>query len=100
MPALALLAVATAVGAMGASNAGPPNMNGPYRLSNTPKQVPGKFPATYGDYPGAVEFFDVYSPPVWISMRLIAAARTSAALSAASARGLYKKGGCTLICGR
>ena len=42
----------------------PPNMNGEYTLSNTPKQVPGKFPTNYGDYPGAVEFFDVYSPPI------------------------------------
>lgn len=42
----------------------PANMNGAYALTNTPKQVPGKFPINYADYPGGAEYFDVYSPPV------------------------------------
>lgn len=61
---LALLAYA-AVGARGEPNEAPPNMNGDiYTLSLTPKQVPGKFPTNYRDYPGTVEYFDVYSPPI------------------------------------
>lgn len=42
-------------------------MNGEYALTNTPKQVPGKFPINYGDYDGGfgkAEFFDIYSPEI------------------------------------
>jgi hypothetical protein len=39
-------------------------MNGEYALNPTPRQVPGKFPTNYADYPGAPEYFDVYSPPI------------------------------------
>jgi len=44
-----------------------PNMNGPYLLSSTPDAPPGVehlFPASYSQYPGGGEFFDVYSPPI------------------------------------
>ena len=44
-----------------------PNMNGPYLLSSTPDAPPGVehlFPASYSQYPGGAEFFDVYSPPI------------------------------------
>jgi hypothetical protein len=60
---LALLASSATMGVIGVQNAAsPPNMNGAYALSSTPKQVLGKFPTNYADYPGTVEFFDVYSP--------------------------------------
>eukprot|EP01060_Flectonema_neradi_P014145 TRINITY_DN20862_c0_g1_i1.p1 TRINITY_DN20862_c0_g1~~TRINITY_DN20862_c0_g1_i1.p1 ORF type:complete len:767 (+),score=171.44 TRINITY_DN20862_c0_g1_i1:37-2337(+) len=41
-----------------------PNMNGEYVLSETPngKGTSEKFPLNYKDYPGGVEYFDVYSP--------------------------------------
>ena len=64
---LKLLASSFALGVVGAPNAAAPpspNMNGAYALSNTPKQVPGKFPTNYADYPGTAEYFDVYSPPI------------------------------------
>ena len=38
-----------------------PNMNGKYQLSETKGSNTSKFP-DYRDYPGGVEFFDVYSP--------------------------------------
>jgi len=40
------------------------NMNGVYALTNTPKQIRGKFSTNYADYPGSAEYFDVYSPPI------------------------------------
>ena len=76
MQLLALLAASLAVGAAGAAPApspsppsppssSSPNMNGEYTLNPTPKQVLGKFPTNYADYPGPpVEYFDVYSPPI------------------------------------
>jgi hypothetical protein len=39
-----------------------PNMNGLYKLSPTPGGTAERFPSQYRDYPGGVEFFDVYSP--------------------------------------
>jgi hypothetical protein len=41
-----------------------PNMNGDYVFSSTPGGTPGKFPKHYKDYPGGVEFFDAYTPPI------------------------------------
>eukprot|EP00462_Mataza_sp_D1_P020249 CAMPEP_0175139606 /NCGR_PEP_ID=MMETSP0087-20121206/11003_1 /TAXON_ID=136419 /ORGANISM="Unknown Unknown, Strain D1" /LENGTH=748 /DNA_ID=CAMNT_0016422649 /DNA_START=31 /DNA_END=2277 /DNA_ORIENTATION=- len=42
-----------------------PNMNGAYFLSATPKaKNTSAFPTNYRDYPGGVEYFDVYSPPI------------------------------------
>lgn len=40
------------------------NMNGDYVFSSTPGGTPGKFPEAYKDYPGGVEYYDVYSPPI------------------------------------
>ncbi len=40
------------------------NMNGRYPFSATPGGVPGLLPNQYKDYPGGVEHFDVYSPPI------------------------------------
>ena len=42
------------------------NMNGDYPLSATPgaDKSGSKFPKRFSDYPGDVEFFDVYSPPI------------------------------------
>ena len=41
-------------------------MNGEYILSPTPngKDAQHKFPTHFKDYPGGVEYFDVYSPPI------------------------------------
>jgi hypothetical protein len=41
-----------------------PNMNGEYPLSVTPGGTAGLFPRAFKDYPGGVEYFDVYSPPM------------------------------------
>jgi len=41
-----------------------PNMNGDYPFATTPGGTPGKFPKAYKDYPGGVEYYDVYSPPI------------------------------------
>merc|ERR1711871_357467 len=40
------------------------NMNGDYVFSPTPNGTPGLFPKQYKDYPGGVEYYDVYSPPI------------------------------------
>ena len=42
------------------------NMNGDYELSCTPngKDCMDKFPVHYKDYPGGVEYFDVYAPMI------------------------------------
>lgn len=40
------------------------NMNGDYVFSTTPGGKPGLFPKRYADYPGGVEYYDVYSPPI------------------------------------
>ena len=42
------------------------NMNGIYPFSTTPDAPgpPGKMPKHFSDYPGGVEAFDVYSPPM------------------------------------
>jgi len=40
------------------------NMNGEYVFSATPGGKPGFFPKHYRDYPGGVEAYDVYSPPM------------------------------------
>lgn len=40
------------------------NMNGEYPFSTTPGGKPNMFPKQYKDYPGGVESFDVYSPPI------------------------------------
>ena len=40
------------------------NMNGEYVFSTTPNGKPGLFPKEYRDYPGGVESFDLYSPPI------------------------------------
>ena len=40
------------------------NMNGDYVFSTTPGGTPGLFPKRYRDYPGGVESFDLYSPPM------------------------------------
>ena len=40
------------------------NMNGAYRLSKTPR-APGEFPGTaFADFPGGVEYFEVYHGPI------------------------------------
>eukprot|EP01079_Euglenida_sp_SAG-EU17-18_P007241 gene7241-6831_t len=41
-----------------------PNMNGDYDLAVTPGGKAGLFPASYKDYPGGAEYYDVYSPPM------------------------------------
>ena len=41
-----------------------PNMNGEPILSATPGAKPELFPKNFRDYPGGVEAFDVYSPPM------------------------------------
>lgn len=40
------------------------NMNGRYPFSTTPGGRPNMFPKQYRDYPGGVEAFDVYTPPM------------------------------------
>ena len=40
------------------------NMNGKYILSATAGSNLSLFPAQYRDYPGGVDFFDIYSPPI------------------------------------
>lgn len=40
------------------------NMNGEYPIGQTPGGKPGLFPKQYKDYPGGVESFDVYTPPM------------------------------------
>lgn len=40
------------------------NMNGAYPFSPMPGGTPGKFPKRFRDYPGGVESFDVYTPPM------------------------------------
>ena len=40
------------------------NMNGEYVFSTTPGGRPGLMPKNYRDYPGGVESFDLYSPPI------------------------------------
>ena len=48
------------------------NMNGKYVISTTPNgkppkdgsTVPDGFPKRYADYPGGVESYDIYSPPM------------------------------------
>ena len=42
-----------------------PNMNGRYYISATPgaKNI-SQFPTNYRDYPGGVEYFDLYSPVI------------------------------------
>ena len=40
------------------------NMNGAYVMSPTPGGTPGKFPKQYADYPGGVEYYESYSPPM------------------------------------
>merc|ERR1719313_3084849 len=40
------------------------NMNGDYVMSTTPGGKAGLFPKQYRDYPGGVESYDVYSPPI------------------------------------
>jgi len=39
-------------------------MNGDYVFSTTPGGKAGLFPKQYKDYPGGVESYDVYSPPI------------------------------------
>lgn len=39
------------------------NMNGHYELSKTPN-APGDFPTDFKNYPGGVEYFDVYHGPI------------------------------------
>lgn len=39
-------------------------MNGEYPFSTTPGGTPGKMPKQYKEYPGGVESYDVYSPPI------------------------------------
>lgn len=39
-----------------------PNMNGDYKMSKTPKGRDDVFSMHYEDYPGKVEYFDIYSP--------------------------------------
>eukprot|EP00041_Stephanoeca_diplocostata_P021125 m.486046 g.486046 ORF g.486046 m.486046 type:complete len:898 (+) comp21742_c0_seq1:58-2751(+) len=69
------LACVPGCGTCGAAPTAPPapfkpttadNMNGKYILSQTPHGVDtqNKFPPQYKDYPGGVEYFDVYSPPI------------------------------------
>ncbi len=40
------------------------NMNGVYNLSQAPGQDASLFPASYRQYPGAPEYFEVYSPTI------------------------------------
>eukprot|EP00930_Biecheleria_cincta_P083378 TRINITY_DN72962_c0_g1_i1.p1 TRINITY_DN72962_c0_g1~~TRINITY_DN72962_c0_g1_i1.p1 ORF type:complete len:758 (+),score=77.23 TRINITY_DN72962_c0_g1_i1:72-2345(+) len=41
-----------------------PNMNGKYALARTPKQREGHWSTDFKDYPGGVEYFEVYTGPV------------------------------------
>lgn len=42
-----------------------PNMNGEYKLSPTPNAPPGQgFPTNFKDYPGGVEYMEVYHGPI------------------------------------
>ena len=47
---------------VGFACAAEPNMNGDYHMSKTPKGRDDVFPMRYADYPGTVEYFDIYSP--------------------------------------
>ena len=40
------------------------NMNGEYSFSTTPGGKPNMFPKQFKDYPGGVESFEVYMPPI------------------------------------
>jgi hypothetical protein len=40
------------------------NMNGAYVLSPTPGQDSASFPTNFSDYPGGVEYFEVYHGPI------------------------------------
>jgi len=55
---------ATAWGAIDFVPSQAPNMNGDYKLSPTPNGKPELFPKSFKDYPGGVEYFDVYSDPI------------------------------------
>jgi hypothetical protein len=39
------------------------NMNGEYHISQTPN-APGNFSTNFKDYPGGVEYFEVYHGPI------------------------------------
>ena len=39
-----------------------PNLNGDYKMSKTPKGRDDVFSMRFADYPGTVEYFDIYSP--------------------------------------
>lgn len=43
---------------------GTPNMNGEYLMQRTPSQGAGNWSSNFSDYPGGVEFFEVYAGPV------------------------------------
>lgn len=60
---LAVAAVACVAAAAAFTPSRDPNMNGEYLLSQTPG-APGKFPTDFKDYPGGVEYFDVYHGPI------------------------------------
>ena len=51
-----------AVAALLGLGAAEPNMNGDYKMSKSPKGRDDVFPMRYADYPGTVEYFDIYSP--------------------------------------
>ena len=56
---------ATAIGAAAFQPTTEENMNGAYEFSVTPGAPQGKgFPTDFKDYPGGVEFFDVYHGPI------------------------------------
>eukprot|EP00756_Hemistasia_phaeocysticola_P032008 Hpha_TRINITY_DN16387_c2_g1::TRINITY_DN16387_c2_g1_i3::g.62124::m.62124 len=59
-----LAVCASAAAAPGFVPSQEPNMNGDYPFSTTPGGKPGLFPKAYKDYPGGVEYYDVYSPPI------------------------------------
>lgn len=58
-----LVSVLAASNAVAFTPSKDPNMNGEYFISKTPG-APGDFPTNFKDFPGGVEYFDVYHGPI------------------------------------
>jgi len=58
-----LVSSAIVAASVGFSPMNEPNMNGEYLTSDTPN-AKGKFPTEWKNYPGGVEYFDVYHGPI------------------------------------
>eukprot|EP00038_Savillea_parva_P006493 m.164130 g.164130 ORF g.164130 m.164130 type:complete len:753 (-) comp12385_c0_seq1:70-2328(-) len=65
MMRVAIIGATAAVAVTAFTPSQDPNMNGEYVLSKTPGAPADKsFPTNYKDYPGGVEYFDVYHGPI------------------------------------